>query len=573
MMPRRRFRWFLHSGLLSGLLLAATLLAAVQTRSLEVCDDAFISFRVASNLAAGHGLVFNPGGPPSEAASNFLYTAALAASHAAGAPMIQAALALDLLCALLTLLLLAWLLNRSVGRWGVWAPLALACLSLTHVNAINGLETTLVGLLLLGAVAAYLQNHEEPERAGRWLALASVFLALLSMTRPEGPLYLLVISLHRGWRLVGRRRAGQALNLRSEAAWIIPFALLYLPYLLFRLLYFGQLLPNAYHAKDAFFSGAGAKLAQGALYLGTLSLVEPLLLLGLLSGLWLVRRATNPRRRLLLLLVCTQALFMVLSGGDWPHMFGHGRFLYPALPLCLWLLADALVLAWREVDRRVVVAVIAAAMLVSQIDLVGLSGLLLPPHFHLGRQGGRPALTRQALARSLGRDLRRKPGRRWWREATAVFRDGRYLSSFDARAGLWLKERHGLDTPIAAIQAGQFAYWSEMPFFDLFGLATPGVARLRDDGPGMMARLGADGVGLVAFYRWGDDIHNRGVVRSGELWRAGYGLRHVLQQGTRRAFVIFERGHQSDIDPIKALTVPLKNLPGLVGREVYIPID
>lgn len=571
MMPHRRSRWFLLAGLLSVLLLGVTLLAAIQARSLEAADDAFISFRVARNLAAGHGVVFNQGGPPSEAASNFLYTAALAASYAAGAPMIQAALALDLICLVLTLLLLAWLLVPTVGRWGLWAPLVLACLSMTHANAINGLETTLVSLLLLGAVAAYLR-HLEPGRAKRWLFLSSILLALLSMTRPEGPLYLLVISLHRGWPLMRGRRAGQVIDLPSEAAWLGPFALLYLPYLVFRLNYFGQLLPNAYHAKDAFFSGAGAKLAQGALYLGTLSLAEPLLLLGLAAGTWLVYRAANPRRRLLLLLLCSQCLFMVLSGGDWPHMFGHGRFLFPVLTLCLWLLADALALAWREADRRVVITIMAAMLLLTQVDLVGLSGLSLPPHFHLGREGGRPALTRQAMVRSLGRDLHHKPGRRWWREATAPFRDGRYRNSFDAKAGLWLKARHGTDTPIATIQAGQFAYWSEMPFFDLFGLATAGVAHLRDDGPGMVARLGADGVRLVAFYRWGDDIHNRGVVQSGELWRAGYGLRHVLQQGTHRAFVIFERGHESNINPMEALTVPLKDLPALVGPNAHISI-
>ena len=566
-----RPRWILLAGLLAWLLLGVTLLAAAQSRSLEACDDAFISFRVARNLAAGHGLVFNPGGPPSEAASNFLYTALLGMGHAGGLPLLHVALALDLIFVALTLLLLAWLVARTVGKIGLWAAPALACLSMTHANAINGLETTMVGLLLLGAVAAYLRAGQQEERAGRWLILSSVLLALLSLTRPEGPLYLLVIGLHRGFRLLRQRHNGAGVNPRTEAAWLAPFVLIYLPYLLFRLLYFGQLLPNAYHAKDAFFSGASAKLAQGAVYFGTLCLMEPLLPLGLLAGIWLMRRAPNHRRSLLLLLVCTQSLFMVLSGGDWPHMFGHGRFLFPVLPFCIWLLADALYLALA--NSRVAPLACAASLLVcTQVDLVGLTGLKLAPHFHLGRQAGRPSLTRQAVARSYGRDLRNKPRQRWWRQATAAFRHGHYRASFDAQAGLWLKDNHGVDTPIAAIQAGQFAYWSEMSFFDLFGLATPGVSRLRDDGPGMMARLGASGVRLIAFYRWGDDMHNRGLVSSGEIWRAGYGVRHVLQRGTFRAFVVFERGHKSEVDPIQALTVPLKALPTLVGSKIYIPI-
>jgi len=561
----------LAASLLAGLLLTVTLLAAVQARALEACDDAFISFRVARNLAQGHGVVFNEGGPPSEAASNFLYTAMLAVGHAAGMPLIQLALALDICFVLLTLLLLSWLVVRSVGRGGLWVPLVFACLTLTHVSAVNGLETTLVGLLLLGAVGAYLHDIEEGEDA--WgVGIASALLALLSMTRPEGPLYWLVISGWRGWRCWRERRASWRALWPVERAWIVPFVGLFLPYLLFRLLYFGQLLPNAFHAKDAFFSGAGAKLAQGGIYLGTLSLVEPLLPLGIVAGIWLMRRGQSPRRMLLLLLLCTQCLFMVLSGGDWPHMFGHGRFVYPVLPLCLWLLADALSLAWRRVGRKVAVAAGVCLLLISQVDLVGLSGLSLAPHFHLGRGGGRPVLTRQVLVRSLGQELSRKPFGRWWGQATAVFRDGRYLSSFDAKVALALKGQYGTLTPIAAIQAGQFAYWGEFPFFDLFGLATPGVAHLRDNGPAMMERMGKAGVLAVAFYRWGDDMHNRGVVESGALWRAGYGLRFVLQQGTFRAFVVFERGYKSEVDPNAALTVPLKDLPNLVGPGPHIPI-
>ena len=128
-MPPHRSRWLAGSvaGLLAGLLLLATLLPAVQARALEACDDAFISFRVARNMSGGHGVVFNEDGPPSEAASNFLFTAMLAAGHAVGLPLLQLALTLNILFALLTLFLLAWLVARSVGEGGLWAPVALAC--------------------------------------------------------------------------------------------------------------------------------------------------------------------------------------------------------------------------------------------------------------------------------------------------------------------------------------------------------------------------------------------------------------------------------------------------------------
>lgn len=48
-----------------------------------VQDDAFISFRYAANLIAGHGLVFNPG-ERVEGYTNFLWTALMAIPHALG---------------------------------------------------------------------------------------------------------------------------------------------------------------------------------------------------------------------------------------------------------------------------------------------------------------------------------------------------------------------------------------------------------------------------------------------------------------------------------------------------------
>jgi len=36
-------------------------------------EDAYILFRYAENLAAGHGIVFNVGGPRAEGATDFLH--------------------------------------------------------------------------------------------------------------------------------------------------------------------------------------------------------------------------------------------------------------------------------------------------------------------------------------------------------------------------------------------------------------------------------------------------------------------------------------------------------------------
>ena len=47
-------------------------------------DDSYISFRYAENLSRGHGITFNPGEPPVEGYSNFLWILVCALSDKLG---------------------------------------------------------------------------------------------------------------------------------------------------------------------------------------------------------------------------------------------------------------------------------------------------------------------------------------------------------------------------------------------------------------------------------------------------------------------------------------------------------
>ena len=51
---------------------------------------------------------------------------------------------------------------------------------------------------------------------------------------------------------------------RSLVGYAVPFLLLYLPYFVWRSVYYGDLVPNTYHAK----SGSDAYFQQGFIYLG-----------------------------------------------------------------------------------------------------------------------------------------------------------------------------------------------------------------------------------------------------------------------------------------------------------------
>ena len=141
-----------------------------------------------------------------EAASNFLLTVMLAGAHAAGLSLIRSSVVISLVCTAATLLLLAWCVRRTTGPWGLWAPFALAAMTLVCRNVTNGLETSLYGLLLLVAVALYLHGADTPTPNRRGLFLSSLVFALVALTRPEGPIYMLALGALRGWELLGRWR-------------------------------------------------------------------------------------------------------------------------------------------------------------------------------------------------------------------------------------------------------------------------------------------------------------------------------------------------------------------------------
>lgn len=553
------------AGALLLVLAGVVLLAAIHAKGLGVADDAFITYRMAQNLGDGYGMRFNEGGPPVEAASTFLLTVMLAGAHLLGLSLIQTSVVIALLACGLTLVLLARCVWRSVGPFGLLAPAALATMSILASNVTNGLETCLLTFLLLAAAATYVAAEEGRPRL---LPASSALLALVSLTRPEGPMYILAIGVLRLFDVARARAAGRpwpiALAPRSQAAWAAGFVAIYLPYTIWRLAYFGMLLPNTYHAKELQFIEL-SKLHAGALYLWVMMLEQPALVLALALGLAAQAIAPDRRMRALLALVLTQCIFMVLSGGDWPHMFGFGRFLMPAVPLLLWIAAESIARLVKLRRRPAAAALLLGLLGLSQLDLVDAVGMDLPVHYHYRAHA---APTSEALRTAYLRELPHMPRDEWWQRSTQTLALSRYHNNFDAVVGLWLRQRYGPRVRIASIQAGQFAFWSGMPFFDMFGLVSPEVTR---QGPAHMARLLREfDPRLIAFYKWSSEVHHPHLVHEGFLGQAGYGLRHVFIRGRSWAFVVFEKGHAGEEDPREVLFATMEDLPYRVGRDKLI---
>ncbi|UJW29300.1 hypothetical protein L3Q67_29200 [Saccharothrix sp. AJ9571] len=294
-----------------GLLTAICAFSVVHQLSFAtVAEDAFITFRYSENLATGNGPVFNIG-ERVEGYSNFLWMVLAAIPEALfGKGIVLAASVLGMVCATGCVVLAYLLTNRLTGGRadGIAAALLVAGASGLAAYGPSGLETPLFVLLVLGVLYAL---------AVRRPFVAGVLVALTGMTRPDG---LLIAVFAGGWLLYTA--------FRGRASWRMPLAytagllLLALPWTIWRVAYYGHLVPNALAAKTG--GSLGWQLAQGCDYLTGFAVVSQGFLLPTLVALGVFafsRRKTDEERASLVWLVCGTAVaylaFITYAGGDW----------------------------------------------------------------------------------------------------------------------------------------------------------------------------------------------------------------------------------------------------------------
>ena len=426
-----------------------------------VCDDAYITFRYARNLAEGRGLVFNPGDvPPVEGYSNLLWTLVLAGCHALGATGTTLGTVANLISAACGALLLALVLRVAVRRMhtgalatvatglfaGTLAPLALWSTS--------GLETMPFTLALFGVFERLEGDPDRPRpvQAGL-IAMAAALL------RADGFLWLAVVLGLVGLGVVTRRGAAAAGRSGMLRALLITGGLAAVAIagqFLWRHGYYGEWMPNTAKVKTGF---SDLRLERGLKYLGSLALAVPAL--ALVPALATLERGTRPRsgrdgerggglalRALGVLAVgCAYSVYV---GGDFMPM---GRFLVPALPFLVLLFAYGVEGLAR---RSTALAAVPAGLLVALGPLVALDVVRAPDpwlqalHF---RWNSAEARTEYAQW-----ELQKGQAERWaWL--------GRALALY-TKAGESI-----IRGPVGAI-----GYFSELEVLDMNGLVTLAVA-------------------------------------------------------------------------------------------------
>lgn len=167
----------------AAIALAARLDAA--RNILFAAEDAYITFRFAENWASGLGPVYNAGERVFGYTSP-LWTGWIALASALGLSSFTWSRAWGVILSLGALLLFARLIDRTVSRTSAWAfALFFALFPLFSAQAVLGMETSL--LLFLLAAAANAVEARSP--------LSGPVLGLLALTRPEGVVLALALSL------------------------------------------------------------------------------------------------------------------------------------------------------------------------------------------------------------------------------------------------------------------------------------------------------------------------------------------------------------------------------------------
>jgi arabinofuranosyltransferase len=421
--------------LILGLVLALACISAwwVWRRDMVVFDDAYISFRYAQNLVAGHGLVFNPG-ERVEGYSNFLWVLLAALALRLG---------LDPLAA-----------TRFVGLGAHFAVLAVAGAFLLHVArrlrprdlallglavalvaphgllavAGCGLETSAAGLALL--LVGYFHHVSPPARPStRLLAslapLAAVLLRLDS---------LLAVAVSAGVLFAERSSADRrpARALAFVLARFAPTALGLAAWIAWKLRYYGELLPNTYWAKAA----DQLSFGPGARYLLAYLIDSPQVLALLPAAAAALFLAWRTRHRWFALWAAGTLLlhvaYVAKVGGD----FMYYRFMFELYPtfVCLAGLGIVLLLRSRALAFGLATPLLAA----------GLS--FTPPH--LEKTYGMQSLEEMDRYARLGR-----------------------------RVGERLAELLPPGTLVSTTLIGTIGYYSRLPIVDQWGLVDPVTAR------------------------------------------------------------------------------------------------
>jgi len=215
-----------------------------------VQDDAYISYRYVANYLNGDGLVYNIG-EQVEGITNFGWVIVMSLAGSLGFDYVLVSRLLGFACGgvlLWTTLLIAREIQGEGYRWTAVPAVYIVAVNLSLAYwAAAGLETACFACLAMLALYLFLKRSR----------LLAAVLVLAVWMRPEGALLAILFVVIEA---VLERRFPRYAFRHGLLAFILS-----LPYVVFKIAYYGSILPNPFYAKTGFDVG---QLMHGLQYTG-----------------------------------------------------------------------------------------------------------------------------------------------------------------------------------------------------------------------------------------------------------------------------------------------------------------
>lgn len=382
-------------------------------------DDAYITFRIARNLARGLGFVYNPGQPVLTTTTP-LYAILMIPGEVLGLGGPLWSRMVNAVAAAFVCLAFNRILERRVSAWLRLLLVSYVILNpFTIAMALCGMESAVTASLLLLATLLYRQE--------RGLALGCV-LGLCAFVRPEGALAAGIFWFHA--LLYKRRLLGRI---------TLPLFVAAAGWFLYADSTFGSVIPNSVTAKEAYAAISPTPVAQHLRFYWSYLLwsvpLAPILILAIPFGVWRIAS----RDRSLLPICC----FVVLTAA--------GQIL-SRFPLAYWYL-----------DMIVPPLLVVMAMGIEQ--MLG----LIPGGWHSAstRRWPLPALALILTMNCLGA---------FFLGSLPVLRDFRRLDRQMGEIADWFEVNDIPGNRVTGLEAiGRLGYDTDLEILDFAGLASPEV--------------------------------------------------------------------------------------------------
>lgn len=355
------------------------------TRYFALFDDAMVSMRYAKNLAAGYGLVWNPGGTRVEGFTNPLWVLCMALVHLLPIQAPHISLVIQILAVgfLLINLFVCKKIADIISDHSTFVALSATIFIAFYLPlnnwSLQGMEVSIATLLLSISILLALKSI----KTGRFSYVLLTLLAILTTIRMDLVLPAFVIT--------SILFISQKIHRRKYILSLLIMLAVMFDQTVFRHEYYGSILPNTYYLKMVGYP-VFLRITRG-LYVTADFIVKLNWILFAVPFIVLALKR-NASNALLVALITTQVLYSLYVGGDaWEWWGGSNRYISIVMPAFFILFAYGLDLLRRRALAafpqltRAIYAASAVVVLVSLFNVNATRGadtwgewmLLVPP--------------------------------------------------------------------------------------------------------------------------------------------------------------------------------------------------